>query len=112
MISHESLKAASLLDPRLDFCCTGLCEVDDMTSPGGQHAELRFGTGQLRYVGDAHPSSPATDHSDDPPFPGDPMSELFQGAALLDAVGEASIAPGQLARRSTVSTWIGIIFQT
>ena len=49
MISHESLKAASLLDPRLDSCGTGLREVDDMTPPGDQDAELRFGPGQLRY---------------------------------------------------------------
>ena len=49
MISHESLQAASLLDPRLDSCGTGLREVDDMTPPGDQDAELRFGPGQLRY---------------------------------------------------------------
>ena len=49
MISHESLKAASLLDPRLDSCGTGLREVDDMTPSGDQDAELRFGPGQLRY---------------------------------------------------------------
>ena len=49
MISHESLKAASLLDPRLDSCGTGLREVDDMTPPGDQDAELRFGPGRLRY---------------------------------------------------------------
>ena len=49
MISHESLKAASLLDPRLDSCGTGLREVDDMTPAGDQDAELRFGPGQLRY---------------------------------------------------------------
>ena len=49
MISHESLKAASLLDPRLEACGTGLREVDDMTPPGDQDAELRFGPGQLRY---------------------------------------------------------------
>jgi len=49
MISHESLKAASLLDPRLDSCGTGLREVDDMTASGDQDAELRFGPGQLRY---------------------------------------------------------------
>ena len=49
MISHESLKAASLLDPRLDSCGTGLREVDDMTPAGKQDAELKFGPGQLRY---------------------------------------------------------------
>ena len=49
MISHESLKAASLMDPRLEACGTGLREVDDMTPPGDQDAELRFGPGQLRY---------------------------------------------------------------
>ena len=49
MISHESLKAASLLDPRLEACGTGLREVDDMTPTGDQDAELRFGPGQLRY---------------------------------------------------------------
>ena len=49
MISHESLKAASLLDPRLDSCGTGLREVDDMTPAGENDAELRFGPGQLRY---------------------------------------------------------------
>ena len=49
MISHESLKAASLIDPRLGSCGTGLREVDDMTPSGDQDAELRFGPGQLRY---------------------------------------------------------------
>ncbi len=50
MISHESLKAASLLDPRLDSCGTGLREVDDMTPHGDQDAALRFGPGQLRFT--------------------------------------------------------------
>ena len=49
MISHQQLKAASLLDPRLKSCGTALREVDDMTPPGEQDAELRFGPGQLRY---------------------------------------------------------------
>ncbi len=49
MISHESLKAASSLDPRFDCCGTGLREVDDMTPPEEQDAELKFGPGQLRY---------------------------------------------------------------
>ncbi len=49
MISHEPLKAACLLDPRLEACGTGLREVDDMTPTGDQDAELRFGPGQLRY---------------------------------------------------------------
>ena len=49
MISHEPLQAASLLDPRLDACGTGLREVDDMTPAGKQDAELTFGPGQLRY---------------------------------------------------------------
>ncbi len=49
MISHEPLQAASLLDPRLDSCGTGLREVDDMTPAGKQDAELTFGPGQLRY---------------------------------------------------------------
>ncbi|WP_231856389.1 hypothetical protein [Synechococcus sp. MIT S9508] len=38
-----------MLDPRLEACGTGLREVDDMTPPGDQDAELRFGPGQLRY---------------------------------------------------------------
>ena len=49
MISHQQLKAASLLDPRLKSCGTALREVDDMTPSGEQDAELRFGPGQLRY---------------------------------------------------------------
>ena len=49
MISHEPLKAGSLLDPRLEACGTGLREVDDMTPPGDQDAQLTFGPGQLRY---------------------------------------------------------------
>jgi ureidoglycolate hydrolase len=49
MISHEPLKAGSLLDPRLEACGTGLREVDDMTPPGDQDAQLIFGPGQLRY---------------------------------------------------------------
>ncbi|WP_255475946.1 hypothetical protein [Synechococcus sp. BIOS-E4-1] len=49
MISHESLKAASLLNPRLDSCSTGLREVDEMTPAGNHDAELRFGPGQLGY---------------------------------------------------------------
>lgn len=49
MISHEPLQAGSLLDPRLQSCGTALREVDDMTPPGEQDAELRFGSGQLRY---------------------------------------------------------------
>ena len=49
MISHEPLQAGSLLDPRLQSCGTALREVDDMTPPGEQDAELRFGPGQLRY---------------------------------------------------------------
>ena len=49
MFSHESLKAASLIDPRLDSSGTGLREVDDITPAEEQDAELRFGPDQLRY---------------------------------------------------------------
>ncbi|CAK24120.1 ureidoglycolate lyase [Synechococcus sp. CS-197] len=49
MIEHQPLKAGSLLDPRLPACGTALREVDDMTLPGEQDAQLSFGPGTLRY---------------------------------------------------------------
>ncbi|MAN19270.1 MAG: hypothetical protein CMN94_05740 [Synechococcus sp. EAC657] len=49
MIEHQPLKAGSLLDARLEACGTALREVDDMTPPGEQDAELSFGPGKLRY---------------------------------------------------------------
>ena len=49
MIEHQPLQSASLLDPRLPACGTALREVDDMTLPGDQDAQLHFGPGTLRY---------------------------------------------------------------
>ena len=49
LISHPPLQATSLLDPRLKTCGTGLRETEDMTPPGEESADLRFGPGKLRY---------------------------------------------------------------
>ncbi|WP_255477346.1 hypothetical protein [Synechococcus sp. BIOS-U3-1] len=50
MIRHESLQAASWLDPRLDSCGMRPREVDDMTPPRNQDAALKFGTEQKRHL--------------------------------------------------------------